>query len=54
MLCYDGDLWELALLIHQCHNVHRPHSYQVQRLLVVNKLNVCPVDGLVIVFFLQE
>ena len=51
MLAY---LWELALLIDQSKDTHRPHSNHIQCLLVVHELYVCPVNGLVVVFLLLQ
>lgn len=49
-----GSLWEFALLVDQRHDVHRLGSDQVQRLLVVHKLNVLPVDRFEVVLLLLQ
>ena len=45
-------LGELALLVDERHEVERPHCDEVERLLVVDELDVLPVDRLVVVLLL--
>uniref|UniRef100_A0A182KIA5 Uncharacterized protein n=1 Tax=Anopheles christyi TaxID=43041 RepID=A0A182KIA5_9DIPT len=47
-------LGEFALLVDQCHNVQLLDRDQIQRVLIVHKLDVLPVDALVIVLLLLE
>lgn len=48
------NLREFWFLIYEGHDVQLFDSYEIKCILIVNKLNVLPVDALKIVFFLFQ
>jgi len=51
--CCVGSLGKLAFLVDECQDVKRLDCNQFQSFLVVDELNVLPVDHLVVVLFLH-
>jgi len=50
----SSNLWKLWLFINERHQVERPDGDEVEGLLVVDKLDVMPVDGLHVVLLLLQ
>ena len=50
---YVANLWKFAFFVDQSEDVHRLDGDQVEGFLVVYKLDLLPVDRLVIVFLLR-
>lgn len=51
MTAYFG---KLGFVVDECHNVHLFDGNQIERVLIVNKLDVLPTDVLLIVFLLFQ
>ena len=49
-----SNLWKLWLFVNEGHQVERPDGDQVEGLLVVDELDVMPVDGLHVVLLLLQ
>lgn len=45
-------LWKLAFLINQWNDIHGFCTNQIQGILIVNKLNMFPVDSFIIILLL--
>ena len=47
-------LREFTLFVYKSHNIHWFHCNHIQGFLIINKLNVCPFDLFIVVFFLFQ